>query len=239
MDVNKSPPLDSIPAAPLVGGAASGGTGSRAAISAGAAANVAPSALATTDMAAASPVADRLDIQPLDPGAALQILLAEVRAALDVPLDAALPREALTLQSPGQAAQVLIRLWLASPDIAGSTPLVGTTPLWAAAAASLELNFRSAIDAAVDVVTGWRDVPPGAVDAARDARSLTLSLLSDDPPSALWLRPEWLGLARPMERFWRRRRRARRGFTDPDLRPSREEDADDSAQGRAGRDEPQ
>jgi len=55
------------------------------------------------------------------------------------------------------------------------------------------------------------------VDVARDTRAVVLAAFQDDPPNPLWLRPEWLGLAPRMERYWRRRRYARRGLSDPDL----------------------
>ena len=67
----------------------------------------------------AAPIADRADIRPLDISAALQILLAEVRAAFELQAvvmgqDAG-ANEVLT--SPPQAARVLLQLVLNSmPD---------------------------------------------------------------------------------------------------------------------------
>jgi hypothetical protein len=43
----------------------------------------------------------------------------------------------------------------------------------------------------------------------------------------MWLRPEWLGLAPRIERFWRRRRLTRRGLADPDFLSFREADERD------------
>jgi hypothetical protein len=60
-------------------------------------------------------------------------------------------------------------------------------------------------------------------------RELTVNLLRDSPPYFLWLQPEWLGVARRMERYWRRRRLASRGLTDPDSRSLREDWTDEEA----------
>jgi hypothetical protein len=189
MDVTKAPPFD--PSAARAGGPKS------------------------QQSAAAPPsnivaLADRVDIQPLDLPAALQILIAEVRTAMELPADSS------TLQSPAQTSRVLIQMFLhAVPESASSLPV------WAAASTRIELAFLSAIDRAVDAVAAWRDVPQFVVDAVKETRALALLQLAGEPLSPMWLRPEWLGLAPQIERFWRRRRLARRGLTDPDLRSFR------------------
>jgi hypothetical protein len=137
MDVTKAPPLD-----PSATRAGAGPTSQRSA--------AAPSSGSIVALA------DRVDIQPLDVAAALQILIAEVRMAMEVPADSS------TMQSPAQTSRVLIQM-----------------------------------------------------------------LLTDEPLSPMWLRPEWLGLAPGIARFWRRRHLTRRGLTDPDFRSFREADERD------------
>ena len=167
--------------------------------------------------AAAAALADQLHIQPLDAPAALQILIAEVRADLD------LPGDALVGATPARTAEVLIRLFLhALPADAGNPSI------WMAESARVDRSIEAALDRAVDVVAGWRSVPQSVVDVAKETRALVAGLLSDTPPSPLWFMPEWMGLAPAIERFWRRRRLARRGLTDPDMRPSEGDDAADA-----------
>ena len=199
MDVTKAPLLD-----PTTGFAqANGPTPQRSAPSGAAAATAA--------------LADQLHIQPLDAAAALQILIAEVRAGLD------LPGDALAGASPARTAEVLIRLFLhALPADAGNPSI------WIAESARVDRSIEAALDRAVDVVTGWRSVPQSVIDVAKETRALVASLLSDTPPSPLWFMPEWMGLAPAIERFWRRRRLARRGLTDPDMRPSEGDEAADA-----------
>ena len=142
--------------------------------------------------AALAPPADRADIGPLDISSALQILLAEVRAGLDLPSDA------VVMQAPDQAARAL------------------DAPAWTSALVRVEAAIQSSMERAVGIVTQWRDVSAGVVDAVKEARTLFASTLDDDPQNPLWLRPEWLGLAPTMQRFRRRRRNARRRLVDPD-----------------------
>jgi hypothetical protein len=195
MDVTKAPPLD--PSAARAGGP-------------------------TSQQSAAAPsseivaLADRVDIQPLDVAAALQILIAEVRTAMELPAASSMT------QSAAQTSRVLIHMFLdAVPEGASSLPV------WAAASTRIELAFLSAIERAVNAVAAWRDVPQFVVDAAKETRALAVLQLTDEPLSPMWVRPEWLGLAPKMERFWRRRRLARRGWTDPDFRSFREADERD------------
>jgi hypothetical protein len=158
--------------------------------------------------ATVAPPADRANIRPLDISGALQILLAEVRAGLGLPVDAAIT------QSPVQAARELVNMFLqVLPEDAGSEPA------WTAVLVRVEAATQSSIERALSVVTQWRDVPPVAVDAVKETRALFFSALGDDPRNPLWLRLEWVGLAPRIQRFWRRRRHARRRLTDPDYSP--------------------
>jgi hypothetical protein len=72
------------------------------------------------------------------------------------------------------------------------------------------------MDRASNAVAAWRDVSPAVLEAVRDTRSQVFSALADEPQSPLWLRPEWIGLAPKIQRFWRRRRPVRRRLIDPD-----------------------
>jgi hypothetical protein len=175
-----------------------------------------------------APVADLADIRPLDISGALQILLAEVRAALDLQLGAEITPGAITssaataatattagaiAQSPDQAARQMVEMFLqALPEDASDAPA------WIAALVRADAALQSSIEQAMGVVTQWRDVPAAAVDAVADARALFIAALGDEPQNPLWLRPEWVGLAPVFQRF-RRRRNARRRLTDPDLSP--------------------
>jgi hypothetical protein len=145
----------------------------------------------------------------LDLAAALQILVTEVRADLE------LPAAGLAPQSPAQTAQVVIQMLLAAiPEVAADLPS------WSVASSRIEAAVHMALNRAVEAVAAWRNVPQGVVDVAKETRAIVLNQLGDEPPSPMWLRPEWLLLAPQMRRFWRRRRAARHGLTDPDSRPS-------------------
>jgi hypothetical protein len=167
---------------------------------------------------ASVPMADRADIRPLDLSAALQILLAEVRAALDLTLDATVTQGATRqgspgtiLQSPVQAARELVDLFLQElPEDATDAPA------WTAALAQVETAMQSSMERAIDVVAQWRDVPPMVLDAVKETRALFFAALGDEQQNPLWLRPEWMGLGPRLQRFWRRRRNARRCLIDPD-----------------------
>jgi hypothetical protein len=155
-------------------------------------------------------IADRADIRPLDVAAALQILLAEVRALLDpkaMPMGAA---GGTGIEDPVQTARVLVEMAVQSlPDQA-------SVPVWTAALLHMESALQSGLEFAIDAVSAWRDVPIVAVDAAKEARALVFSVLGDDAQNPIWLRPEWASLAPRLERFRRRRRDARRYLSDPD-----------------------
>jgi len=171
---------------------------------------IAGTATATdSDLPAASPVSgiDLADIRPLDLAAALQILMAEVQAGLEVSLAGsnALP------QTPHQAARELLDLFLrALPEDASDAPA------WTAVLIQLETSMQSSFDRALGVVAAWRDVPPPIVEAVRETRMLFSEALGDEPQLPVWLRPEWLGLGPRYQGFRRRRRNARRRLTDPD-----------------------
>jgi hypothetical protein len=168
-------------------------------------------------------MADRSDISPLDIPAALQILVAEVRAAFDLPADSMSGGPAIPA-SPVQAARTLVELVLnAMPDDA---PDVFA---WTAALVRTESAVQTGLDRALEAVTAWRDVPPMVVDAAKESRALVYSILGDEPQNALWARPEWAGLAPRLERFCRRRRLARRRLMDPDYSPGGLGDTDEKS----------
>jgi hypothetical protein len=161
--------------------------------------------------ATAAPIADRADIRPLDVPAALQILLAEVRAAFELAALAVTDAPGEAAGSPPQAARAVLQMVLrALPDEPADIAA------WNAELARVESAMQTGLDRGIDAVTVWRDVPPVVVEAAQEARALVFAVLGDDPQNPAWLRPEWAGLTPEFERFWRRRRQARRRLTDPD-----------------------
>ena len=187
MDISKTPPLDSAASRAVTTAAERG---------------------AQSPVASAL-IADRADIGPLDIPAALQILLSELRAALG--LEMGLASEGAALDSPVQAAQVLVRMVLqsmpdAAPDVAA----------WTQALARVETALQMGLASAITAISAWRDVPSAVMDAAKETRALVFSVLADEPQNPLWLRPEWVGLEPRLQRFWRRRRLARRRLMDPD-----------------------
>jgi hypothetical protein len=166
-------------------------------------------------------IADRADIRPLDIPAALQILLAEVRASLDLQALQMSGEGGAVLDSPPQAARVLVELAVQS------LPAEAGVPAWTAALLQVETALPIGLERAINAVAAWRDVPNTVVDAAKETRALALSILGDDPQNPVWLRPEWAGLAPRFERFWRRRRMARRRLTDPDYSSETFDDGDE------------
>jgi hypothetical protein len=165
--------------------------------------------------------ADRADIRPLDIPAALQILLAEVRAAFDLQ---ALPMSgegSAVLDTPAQATRALVESVIESmPDDAGVAS-------WNAVLVRVEAALPIGLERAINAVSAWRDVPPAVVEAAQETRASVFSVLGDEPQNPLWLRPEWAGLQPKFERFWRRRRIARRRLTDPDYSSATFDDRDE------------
>ena len=165
-------------------------------------------------------IADRADIRPLDIPAAVQILLAEVRASLDLQASQMSGEGSAVLSTPPQAARVLEEL------VVQSLPDEAAVPAWTAALVRVESALPIALERAIDAVTAWRDVPVAVVDVTKETRALVFSILGDDPQNPIWLRPEWAGLAPRFERFWRRRRIARRRLTDPDYASETFDDGD-------------
>jgi hypothetical protein len=113
--------------------------------------------------------------------------------------------------SPAQAAGAVLQVFLqAIPEDAPSLPA------WTEAVAQTEAALQSGLEQGIVAVAAWRDVSPMVVDAAKETQALISSALGDDARNPAWLRPEWAGFAPRLQRFWRRRRLARRRLTDPD-----------------------
>jgi hypothetical protein len=184
----------------------------------------------------AAPALDLADIKPLDVPAALQILIAEVRESFVRLLieagDAAASGDgggagttgagatagaamagvwpSASVDNPTSAARVLVEMMLqALPDTTEEAA-------WNEVLPRADAALQSAIQRAVDVVSAWRDVPPGVVQTTRESAGLALQVLGDEPQNPLWLRPEWLTMTPRLARFWRRRRVLRCRLTDPD-----------------------
>ncbi len=197
MEVTPVPPVPIDLPTPRVG--ADSGTAARPAPSTA-------SELGSALAGGAARLADQVNIHPLDVAGALQILIAEVRAALTLPGEmAAAPTQATT---PLVLVQMVLQRAAQDDALEPAVRLADVT--------QAEADLRRGLNKAVEAVMAWRNVPALVVDVARDTREVVLAAVYDDPPNPLWLRPEWLGLAPRMERFWRRRRYARRGLSDPD-----------------------
>jgi hypothetical protein len=172
-------------------------------------------------------IADQADIRPLDVPAALQILLAEVRASFEL-LAISMGGDAggTGAESPAQAAHALLQMVLqAVPVERASTSASGggqgsaarwNVEQWNAALERVEGALQAGLDRGINAVSIWREVPVSAVDATKETRAMVVAILGDDPQNPIWLRPEWVGLAPRFERFWRRRRFVLRQLTDPD-----------------------
>jgi hypothetical protein len=197
MDVTKAPPID--PGAGRMGTAPASTSQSGAAL---------PETVAV--------LLDRVDIQPLDSMGALLILIAELRTELASPAEtsmAADPAAAMaTVTATATAPQTLVQMFLQALPEETQEPAA-----WMAAVTRVETALVTALNRGVDAIAGWRNVPPAVVEDAQETRTIVVAALTDDPPNPLWLRPEWLGLAPGIQRFWRRRRWVRRGLSDPDL----------------------
>jgi hypothetical protein len=158
------------------------------------------------------------DVRPLDIPAALQILLTEVRAALELspgtlanPDSRVLDPPQQALDAPQQAARGLVAMTLQSvPEDAHDAPA------WIAAWVRADAALQAGIERALQAVTAWRQTPAAVIESVKDTRNLVASVLSEEPLNAVWLRPEWVDLAPKIERFVRRKRRARRRISDPD-----------------------
>jgi hypothetical protein len=238
MEVPKLPPLD--PQLALAGGAPMPAPGPRASPESR------PSLAALADAAevavagAVAALVDQVHIHPLDLNGAMQILIAEVRAELPLPGDAPHPLLPMPMPMPGGGhggGARLEPLLLASGAVP-EEPLVATAPQslvqlflqslpppetlepapWVTAAMHVEGAMQVALDRAVAAVSVWRDVPTAVVEAANQTRAVVVAAIMDETPNPLWLRPEWLGLAPRMERYWRHRRRARQRIAQQPLR---------------------
>jgi len=166
-----------------------------------------------------TPIVDRADIRPLDMPAALQILLAEVGAAFELQAVATGQDASQAVTSPPQAARVLLQMVLnAMPDESASLPA------WNAVLARVDTALQTGLDRGIQAIIVWRDISSIVVDAAKEVPTLVFSALGADPQNPAWLRPEWAGLAPKFERFWRRRRKARRDLSDPDYSSGRLDD---------------
>jgi hypothetical protein len=170
----------------------------------------------------AAPAADHADIRPLDVSGGLQVMLAEIRSAFEL-IAESIGTEAMShfsldetgktsVEVPAQAARQIVDWVLqAMPEDAGN-PAV-----WSAVLVRVETALQEGLQQTDSALANWREVPPSVLDAVKQAGGMALQVLSDERPNPLWLRPEWVGLGPRLERFWRRRRAARRHLTDPDL----------------------
>src|ERR1700692_3002596 len=109
-----------------------------------------------------APIADRADIRPLDIQAALQILLAEVRASFDLQAVLMSGDGGVVLDNPAQATRAVLEI------VMQSMPDGLNVPVWTAALARGEAALQIGLERAIDVVTVWRDVPAAVVDGERD-----------------------------------------------------------------------
>jgi hypothetical protein len=157
-----------------------------------------------------APIGDRADIRPLDVQAALQILLAEVRASFDLQAVLMSGDGGVVLGNPAQAARAVVEI------VVQSMPDGLNVPVWTAALARAEAALQIGFERAIDIVTVWHDVQTAVVDAVKETRTSVFAVLGDEPQNSIWARPEWALLAPRLERFRRRRRIARRRLTDPD-----------------------
>jgi hypothetical protein len=171
------------------------------------------------DLEKAAAASGQADIRRLDVPGGLQILLAETRAALQLILELADSPAApnfrggsdATAADPALAARQIVELVLrALPEEAGDAEI------WTSALLRVEAALAAGMQQSVSTVSNWRDVPQVVVDSVEQSAAFVLQALSEEMPNPLWLRPEWVGLAPRLERFWRRRRAARRRLTDPD-----------------------
>jgi hypothetical protein len=172
-----------------------------------------------------APIAYRADIRPLDIPAALQILLAEVRASFVLQALLISGDGGVALDDPSQAARALVEI------VVQSMPDVASVATWSATLVRVETALQTGLERGISAVTVWRDVPTAVVDATQETRALVVSVFGEESQNAIqnpiWLRPEWAGLAPRFERFRRRRRLARRHLTDPDYASEGFEDGDE------------
>lgn len=198
------------------------------------------------------PAADQADIRPLDVPGGLQILITEVRAALEAALLAAIspgasPRPGSpatasppAASTPASALLAALNVPLEALPAAASAPeaarqlvelLLKALPPespdeapFAQRLPALDSAVQSASAQALSIIDSWRAVPVATQAAAHLAVQLAANALGDEVLQAAWLRPEWAGLLPRLERFRARRRRLKRRLQDPD---AREPPADD------------
>ena len=198
-----SPPPDAVSGAAAAGAAPAGAAPTRASTPTperGAAASAAVAALA------------RADIRPLDVAGALQILIAEVRAAFDEIAGVSVPLVPFTTTGADSAvagARAIVELVLKS------LPESFEPNSWSLALPRADAALQAGVARALEVVSAWRDATPVVVDATREAGALALQLTAGEPPYP-WPPPEWVGLSRRLKRLWRRRRALGRRLVDPD-----------------------
>ena len=187
----------------------------------------------------APPAADLADIRPLDVPGGLQILIAEVRAALerelllatgpadarpagattagsaapgaDVWLPEAVPGAVFDARAASEAARQVVDLLLRSlpAETADDAALGQRLP-------ALEVALQSAGGRALEIISAWHDSAPATQAAAGLAVQMVANAVSDEPLLGAWMRPEWAGFLPRLEQFRRRRRRLRRRLVDPD-----------------------
>jgi len=234
MEVPKLPPLD--PKLAHAGGGPMPALGPRASPEARPSLTPLADAGEAAVAGAVAALVDQVHIHPLDLNGAIQILTAEVRAELPLPGDA--PHAAAPMPGGAHGGGARLEPLLLASGAAAEEPLVATAPqslvqlflqalpppetlepaAWLAASAQVEGAMQVALDRAVAAVTVWRDVPTAVVEGANQTRAVVMAAITDETPNPLWLRPEWVGLAPRMERYWRRRRRARQRLAQPPLR---------------------
>lgn len=180
----------------------------------------------------AAPAMDHADIRPLDVNGGLQVMLAEIRSAFEVIAESvgteAMSHVALDdsgkagVEGPSQAARQIVEWVLQAMPEDASNPVIGSAVL-----VRVETALQAGLQQTESALANWNEVPASVLDAVQQAGSLALQVLSDERPNPLWLRPEWVGLEPRLERFWRRRRAARRHLTDPDLWRQNLDDTDE------------
>ena len=111
--------------------------------------------LGSRSPASAAAALDRIDIRPLDIPAALQILLAEVRASFELTaLDLTAPDTetgtSILADNPSQTARAVVQVFLQAltENIAGA-------PLWIAALARVETALQQGLDRGIAANSGW------------------------------------------------------------------------------------
>ena len=201
-----------------------------------------------------APAVDRADIRPLDLPGALQILIAEVRAALIETLAADLqaapssagaagqPRDAPIPGNPAATANTSVapaEIFAASAAQELDGPVTAARVIVELLLRSLPENFEPqswsvALPRVDQALQAGIARAIEAVSAWRDVppavveatrESGGLALaLSADEPTYPWPPPEWLGMAPRLALLWRRRRVLKRRLVDPDYAAGRQWD---------------